>query len=178
MRIATNCPFGRLILALAYAPTGHAQARRQLPVQVVNVATNEAGAPVAKARVELVRDSTGAHISSGAAATDAAGLVVLNVDVAFQTALDVRVEVTSAGDLVLYRPEEGDVDVRQRNLTLKLLPKGSRALMDPPNLEALISRLSKASSSSTQRNTGQAPAKPDLTASLSEWAERDRYTKQ
>ena len=175
MRIARNCPFCVLILALACAPAVYAQAKRQLPVQVVNVAANEKGVPVAKARVELVRDSTGAHISGGAAATDAAGLVVLNVDVAFQTALDVRVEITSAGDLVLYRPEEGDVDVRQRNLTLKLLPKGSKALMDPPNLEALISRLSKASSSPSQRSSGQAQAKPDLTASLSEWAQRNGF---
>ena len=82
MRIARNWTFSLLILTQASAPALYAQVRRQLPVQVVNVATNETGVPVAKARVELVRDSTGAHISSGAAATDASGLVVLDLNVA------------------------------------------------------------------------------------------------
>ena len=93
----------------------------------------------------------------------------------FQNALDVRVEVSDAGNLVLYRPEEGEVDVRQRRLTIKLLPKGSNALMDPPHLEALISRLSKAPPSPIQRSPGQAPPKSDLTASLSEWAKRNGF---
>ena len=78
-----------------------------MPIQVVNVAANEAGIPVAKARVELVRDSTGAHISGGSVPTDAGGLAVLNLDVAFQTALDVRIEVSDAGNLVLYRSGRG-----------------------------------------------------------------------
>lgn len=106
-------------------------------------------------------------------------VAVFDLPPAFQSVLDAWVEVVDAGDLVLYKPEGGAVDVpavvQRHGLTVSLLPKGSGALLDPPQLEAMIARLSNALSRPSDVVPGQPRAKPDLTASLREWAQRNGF---
>jgi tetratricopeptide (TPR) repeat protein len=156
-----------------------AQQGRQIGVIVVNAATTPEKA-VPRVRVSLERMIGTDQMTVGVGLSDAYGRVVFNLPATFQTAFEARLQVTTVQGLVIYKPEDGTIDpailARAKEITLKLLPKGSHALLEPPQLEALIARLSKPNQG-PQSSIVTASAHPvDVTSSLREWAEKSGFT--
>lgn len=156
-----------------------AQQRRQLGVRVVNAETSPEKA-VVHVRVSLERMIGAAQVTVGVGLSDANGRVVFDIPAAFQTALEARLQVTEAQGLVIYKPEDGAIDpaslAHTRELTLKLLHKGSAALLEPAQLEALVARLSRPTQSPRSSILTAAARAPDLTGSLREWAQKSGFT--
>jgi tetratricopeptide (TPR) repeat protein len=156
-----------------------AQPRRQLGVRVVNAATSPEKA-VPRVRVSLERTVGTDQLTVGVALSDAYGRVVFDLPATFQTAFEARLEVTEVQGLVIYNPADGAIDpaslARVKELTLKLLPKGSHALLEPPQLEALIARLSRPIQGPQFAILAAPERTADLTGSLRDWAEKSGFT--
>ena len=70
---------------------------------------------------------------------------------------DLRVEVDEAAGLVVYEPREGLLTAIPKTLEIALLPKGSPALLNPAQIEAMLDRLSRGCPSA---NSNCAPRSP------------------
>jgi tetratricopeptide (TPR) repeat protein len=110
------------------------------------------------------------HVSPGAAQTG-----------------DLRVEISHAGDLVIYLPAGGLLNSSSAlptNLTVQLLPKGSQLLIKGPGqIEAMLHRMSLEIASLQKQNTtlrqdaaATRNQKPDLGAAIAEWAQANGFS--
>jgi hypothetical protein len=100
---------------------------------------------VAEARVSLSYFDGSAKITDARERTNREGQTELILSNEAQERGDVRVEVTDAEGLVVYRPSEGLLPAVSSALTVVLLPKGSPALLEPEQIEAMLNRLSRLS---------------------------------
>jgi hypothetical protein len=140
----------------------------QLAVRVVNAQT-EPDRPLPGVHVALMR-SRPIPVAESKGVADRNGLVVFEITPELKASLDVYLEVSGAPGLVVYKPPEGDLDLSRmpgkREVHLRLLPKGSPALLEPARLEAFISRLQRSSPSLSPVQSGCAAteAGPDSVA--------------
>jgi hypothetical protein len=98
--------------------------------------------PVADARVSLTYFDRSGKITDALELTNRDGQTELRVSPEAQESGDLRIEVSDAPGLVIYQPPEGRVK-RIEPTAVALLPKGSPALLDPPQIEAMLDRLSR-----------------------------------
>ena len=149
----------------------------ELIVAVVN-AHVEPSQPVEGVRVSLNFVAGSEKVVDARDATNRAGQALLFVSPEATQRGDLRVEVTGTSNLVIYQPADGQVTVPPNSVTIKLLPKGSPALLGPAQIEAMLRRLSLENKHLEQENRTAketlAPAQgknPDeLTAAMTEWA--------
>jgi tetratricopeptide (TPR) repeat protein len=167
------------VVFCCFSVAGYAQPKRQLAVRVMNASVRPERA-VPRVTVALVRMSVGTRVTLGMGVSDTNGRVVFDLPASFQSALDIRLEVTEASGLVLYKPEDGALDptslIHTRELIVKLVSRGSPALLEPSQLEALIVRLSKPMQVSSQPGLESEVRKLDLTNSLRQWAGNSGFT--
>ena len=86
---------------------------------------------------------------------------------------DLIIEIGDAPDLVVYQPSEGLLTAVPATLTVALLPKGSPALLEPQQIEAMLNRLSRLSIQNQQLQVSLTKAehqKPDFDQLLHNWA--------
>jgi len=149
---------------------------RELTVVVVN-AHDDPTQPVAGVRVSLSFVAASEKVVEARDATNRAGqaLLVVSPDAADRDNL--RIEVTGSSGLVIFEPPGGQLSGLPSSMTVKLLPKGSPALMGPPQLNALWLRLSLQNKRLEQQNRelrGQIAVaqeqKAGLAAAVADWA--------
>jgi tetratricopeptide (TPR) repeat protein len=134
--------------------------------------------PVEGARVTLSFVSGSEKVVTARDATNRAGQALLLVSQEATQRGDLRIEITGVSDLVIYEPADGQLAGVPAAVTIKLLPKGSPALLGPPQMEALLRRLSLRNKHLEQENrevteklaAAQNPKQDDLTAAMMEWA--------
>ena len=105
--------------------------------------------------------------------TNDKGQIELIISPEAQQRGDLIIEVSEAPDLVVYQPSEGLLNAVPSTLTVALLPKGSPALLDPPQIEAMLNRLSRLSIQNQQMQVSLTKAehqKPDFDQLLHNWA--------
>ena len=86
---------------------------------------------------------------------------------------DLRIEVEDAQGMVVYKPSEGLVTGISHTLTVVLLPKGSPALLEPAQIEAMLDRLSRLSVQNQRLkfSLGKLESqKPDFDQAIREWS--------
>ena len=158
------------------------QSRAELTVVVINAHVDPAQ-PVAGARVSLSFVSGSEKVVTARDATNRAGQALLLVSQEAMQRGDLRIEVTGVSDLVIYEPADGQLAGLPATVTIKLLPKGSPALLGPPQMEALLRRLSLRNKHLEQENrevteklaAAQNPKQDDLTAAMMEWASENGF---
>jgi tetratricopeptide (TPR) repeat protein len=86
---------------------------------------------------------------------------------------DLHIEISDAPNLVVYQPGEGILTDVHPTLTIVLLPKGSPALLQPAQIEAMLNRLSRLSIQNQQLVASLRKAenqKPAFDQALNDWA--------
>jgi tetratricopeptide (TPR) repeat protein len=83
---------------------------------------------------------------------------------------ELHIEVEDAEGLVIYQPSEGLLRAIPATLEVALLPKGSPALLDPPQVEAMLSRLSVRNQQLHMALSKVENQKPDFDGALRQWA--------
>ncbi len=173
--LPATCFLGYLFWICAFTPAISAT-ERELTVVVVN-AHDDPIQPVSGARVSLSFVAASDKVVDARDATNRAGKVLLMVSPDAVDRDNLRIEVTGSGDLVIYEPPGGQLPGLPSSMTVKLLPKGSPALMGPPQLNALWLRLSLQNKRLEQLNRdlkGQLAVsqeqKAGLAAAIEQWA--------
>ena len=169
------CCLGLFLSLGAAAPTINAS-ERELTVVVVN-AHADPSQPVQGARISLSFVAASEKVVDARDATNRAGKALLLVSPDALGRDNLRIEVSGSGDLVIYEPPGGQLAGLPTNQTVKLLPKGSPALMNSPQLSALWLRLSLQNKRLEQLNRdlkGQLAVsqeqKAGLAAAVEQWA--------
>jgi hypothetical protein len=129
--------------------------------------------PVADARVWLTFQDGTEHVTDDTQRTNKAGQARMRVSPA-ATERPLRVEITEAPGLIIYTPADGVLgDKVPASLQVVLLPKGSPAFMEPPQIEAMMNRLSSSTLKirllKTELNQAKSE-KADFDVALEEWA--------
>jgi len=164
-------------LCVIVPPAATQQSHSELTVVVVNAHVDPAQ-PVEGARVTLSFVSGSEKVVTARDATNRAGQALLLVSQEATQRGDLRIEITGVSDLVIYEPADGQLAGVPATVTIKLLPKGSPALLGPPQMEALLRRLSLRNKHLEQENrevteklaAAQNPKQDDLTAAMMDWA--------
>jgi tetratricopeptide (TPR) repeat protein len=112
---------------------------QELAVLVVD-AHFEPARPVRGVRVSLSYVDGSATIIDVRDVTNSRGEAWLRVSSQVAQRAELRIEVTGTGDLVVYRPADGQLAGLPPKITVSLLPKGSPALLGPPQIEAILHR--------------------------------------
>lgn len=153
----------------------------RLSVVVVD-AHVEPSRPLKAVRVSLSFVDDAIRMMDARAVTNSQGEALLEVSRDAALRGDLRIEIAGAGDLVIYQPPEGQLSGIPTSVTVRLLPKGSPALLGPAEIEAMLRRLSLQSHRLQQEMRSLKGAlieaqvqKPDLTAAIAEWARRNGF---
>jgi tetratricopeptide (TPR) repeat protein len=154
----------------------------ELIVAVVN-AHVEPSPPVEGVRISLNYVGGSEKVVEARDATNRAGQALLFVSPEAAQRGDLRIEVTGTSDLVIYEPADGQVTVPPTAVTIKLLPKGSAALLGAAQIEAMLRRLSLQNKRLEQENrevrqtlaTAQNKNPDELTAAMVEWAKENGF---
>src|SRR5215469_514170 len=143
----TNLQFLRIVLWFGCLPAMGEQ-KRVLPVTVVDVHVTPVQ-PVKHVRLQLSTISGVGVISQSVSMTNDKGMVSVEVDTASAagTKLLISLFPGDAPGLVVYEPSGGIIEALPTQLTLKLLPKGSPALLGPAEIEALLFKYSQTNQS-------------------------------
>jgi len=91
---------------------------------------------------------------------------------------DLHIEIADAPGLVIYQPSEGLLSTVPKNLRIVLLPKGSPALLEPAQIEAMLGRLSRLTLQNQQLKAAIAKPegqKPSFDESLRGWATENGF---
>jgi tetratricopeptide (TPR) repeat protein len=171
-----------LILVLQFAVPAawpappQSAAQRELTVVVVNAHT-EPSQPVQGVRVSLTFVAGAEKVVDARDATNRTGQALLLVSPEAAQRGDLRIEVTGASELVVFEPADGQLNGLPETVTVKLIPKGSPALLGPAQIEAMLHRLSLQNKHLEQANrevkgelAAQSQKPDDLTAAMREWA--------
>jgi hypothetical protein len=166
--------------ALLAAGVGHAQtANATMVVTVVNQQSSPAQ-PVGNVGINVSFLNGSQKITAAMIHTNREGQVALTITADAQASGDLRIDIYDAPGLVIYQPAEGMVGAAQQQLTLKLLPKGSPALLEPAKIEAMLNRLSRLTLQNqqlqVQLSQAQQEQKPDFDAMLTEWATENGFS--
>jgi tetratricopeptide (TPR) repeat protein len=151
--------------------------QRELTVVVVN-AHSEPSQPVQGVRVSLTFVAGAEKVVDARDATNRTGQALLLVSPEAAQRGDLRIEVTGASELVVFEPADGELNGLPATVTIKLIPKGSPALLGPAQIEAMLHRLSLQNKHLEQANrevkgelaAAQSQKPDDLTAAMREWA--------
>ncbi len=155
-----------LVLAQGPAP------RQQVTVIVVN-ALPHPPQPVKAVSVSVMfQDVTAAR-----GVTNSQGQVRLEISFGSAQAGGLHLAIAGAGDLVIYQPASGDLIGLTGTIPVRLLPKGSPALLEPVQIQAMLQRASVEINSLQKQVTalkqGASSAqnqRPDLGAAIADWA--------
>lgn len=116
-------------------------------------------------------------------ATNRAGQALLLVSPEAAQRGDLRIEITGVADLVVFEPADGQLNGLPLTVTIKLLGKGSPALLGPAQIEAMLRRLSLQNKHLEQENrelrnelaTAQSQKSDDLAEAMAEWARANGF---
>jgi tetratricopeptide (TPR) repeat protein len=168
-----------LCLACPAACPAFAQSlpQRELTVVVVN-AHADPSQPVQGVRVSLSFVAGSEKVVDSRDATNRSGQALLLVSPEAAQRDDLRVEISGTSELVVFQPADGQLSGLPSSVTVRLLPKGSVLLLGPPQIEAMLQRLSIQNRAKNQEIrelkaelAGAQSQKPDdLTAAMNEWA--------
>jgi hypothetical protein len=142
-----------VLVALSMAPAlvltalpQKAPQQRTLTVVVLNVVEPSHAQPVSPVKVRLTYLYSGLQIVASNAVTNPRGeaFLALGAEVADGGDLRVRVEGAERLKLAIYQPADGQLTgVPAGSLTVKMLPVGSAALLEPEQIQAMLTRLSR-----------------------------------
>lgn len=99
--------------------------------------------PVTGIRVAVIFFDGSQPITDDRERTNGQGQIDLAISAEAVQRGDLRIVISDAHDLVIYQPSEGLLNAVPARLTLELLPKGSPALLEPAQIEAMLNRLSR-----------------------------------
>ena len=116
-------------------------------------------------------------------ATNRSGQALLLVSPEAAQRDDLRLEIGGVNDLVVFQPADGQLSGLPSNVTVRLLPKGSVLLLGPPQIEAMLQRLSIQNRAKNQEihalkaelAAAQTQKPDDLTAAMTEWAKTNGF---
>lgn len=156
-------------------------AQRTIAVVVADAHTQPTQ-PVPTVRVSLNYLDNAVLVTEVRAVTNPRGQTWLDVseDVAQRGGL--RIEIAGASNLVIFQPADGQLATLPGTINVRMLPKGSTALLGPAQIEAMLHRtLVQVSSLQKQvtalKQTAAAQnQKPDLGAALAEWAQANGFS--
>jgi tetratricopeptide (TPR) repeat protein len=154
--------------------------QKELTVVVVN-AHADPSQPVQGVRVSLSFVAGSEKVVDSRDATNRSGQAVLLVSPEAAQRDDLRVEISGTSDLVVFQPADGQLSGLPASVTVRLLPKGSVLLLGPPQIEAMLQRMSIQNRAKNQEIrelkaelAGAQSQKPDdLTAAMTEWAKNN-----
>jgi hypothetical protein len=132
-----------LLLCLSSGQSGAVAQRTpaQLTVAVVVAdAHTEPAQPVPMVRVSLGYLDGSVLVTEARDVTNPKGQAWLDVSEDAVQRGGLRIEINGANNLVIYQPADGQVTVPPTAFTVKLLPKGSPALLGPAQIEAILHR--------------------------------------
>jgi tetratricopeptide (TPR) repeat protein len=153
----------------------------EVTVFVVN-ALPQPPQPVSAVRVSLSYLESAVLVTGAQQVTNSQGQAPLVVSADAAERGDLRIGITGAGDLVIYEPADGQLPALPAKLTIRLLPKGSTALLGPAQIEAMLHRsLLEVNTLQKQvaeqkRSAAQQQQKPDLGPSIAEWAQVNGFS--
>jgi len=151
-------------------------------VDVVN-AHADPSLPVQGVRVSLSFVAGSEKIVDARDATNRAGQALLLVSPEAAQRGDLRVEITGTTELVVFQPADGQLSGLPANVTIRLLPKGSVLLLGPPQIEAMLQRMSIQNRAKNQEihalkaelAAAQSQKPDDLTAAMTDWAKANGF---
>jgi hypothetical protein len=170
---------GCLSAAMAW-PQGSPQ--KELTVVVVN-AHADPSQPVQGVRVSLSFVAGSEKVVDSRDATNRSGQALLRVSSEAALRDDLRVEISGVNDLVVFQPADGQLSGLPSSVTVRLLPKGSMLLLGPPQIEAMLQRMSIQNRAKNQEihalkaelAAAQSQKPDDLTAAMTEWAKANGF---
>ena len=139
--------------------------------------------PVQGVRVSLSFVAGSEKIVDARDATNRAGQALLLVSPEAAQRGDLRVEITGTTELVVFQPADGQLSGLPANVTIRLLPKGSVLLLGPPQIEAMLQRMSIQNRAKNQEihalkaelAAAQSQKPDDLTAAMTDWAKANGF---
>ena len=146
------------------------------PMHVIVTVINkhaDPGQPVPNVRVTIDFVDGSQKITEARDRTNSQGQTELIISPEAQQRGDLHIEISDAPNLVIYQPGEGILTDVHSTLTIILLPKGSPALLQPAQIEAMLNRLSRLSIQNQQLQVSLTKAehqKPDFDQLLRNWA--------
>jgi tetratricopeptide (TPR) repeat protein len=146
------------------------------PMHVIVTVINkhaDPGQPVPNVRVTIDFVDGSQKITEARDRTNSQGQTELIISPEAQQRGDLHIEITDAPNLVIFQPGEGILTDVHPTLTIVLLPKGSPALLQPAQIEAMLNRLSRLSIQNQQLQVSLTKAehqKPDFDQLLHNWA--------
>jgi tetratricopeptide (TPR) repeat protein len=176
------CYLGLLACLAAPAAWPQSPQKREVTVLVVN-AHADPSQPVPGVRVSLSFVAGSEKVTDARDATNRSGQALLLVSPEAAQRDDLRLEIGGVSDLVVFQPADGQLSGLPTNVTVRLLPKGSVLLLGPPQIEAMLQRLSIQNRSKNQEihalkaelAAAQSQKPDDLTASMAEWAKANGF---
>ncbi|MGD0902795.1 MAG: hypothetical protein ABR924_07620 [Terracidiphilus sp.] len=157
-------------------------AQQTVAVVVVN-ADAQPARPVPTVRVSLGYLDNAVLVTEARDVTNPKGQawLVVSEDAAQRGGL--RVEIAGATDLVIFQPADGQLVALPAAINISMLPKGSPALLGPAQIEAMLHRTLlqvnglQRQVAALKRNAAAAQnQKPDLGASIAEWAQANGFS--
>ncbi len=143
------------VLVLAFVCIGFAEAQRTRNLLVSVVDSHfDPSRPLAHVRLSLGHLRGNSVVTEGIRPTNDQGQVLLRVEGNAGEIDTVQISVipSDAPGLVIYEPAGGILETLQKPVTLKLLPKGSPALLGPAQIEALLYAYSQKSTKLLAQN--------------------------
>ena len=171
-----------LVALAAWPASAQSSSQRELTVVVVN-AHADPSLPVQGVRVSLSFVAGSEKVVDSRDATNRSGQALLLVSPEAAQRDDLRVEITGVNDLVVFQPADGQLSGLPTTVTIRLLPKGSVLLLGPPQIEAMLQRLSIQNRGKNQEIHAlkaelaavQSQKPDDLTAAMTEWAKASGF---
>jgi tetratricopeptide (TPR) repeat protein len=156
----------------------------KVTVTVVN-ANRDPVAPVQNAVAKLTYISSSRAITASLKASNRDGEAVLEVPREAASRGDLRIEISGASGLVVYQPNDGQLQALPYIIKVALLPKGSPLLLKTPaQIEAILHRLNlqtKEQSGQIRQLKGElaqanaAAQRPDLDTAVAAWAQENGF---
>jgi tetratricopeptide (TPR) repeat protein len=157
-------------------------AQRTVAVVVVDGHT-EPAQPVPVVRVVLSFLYNSVRVNGVRGVTNPKGQTWLDVPEDAAQGGGLRIEIDGANNLVIYQPADGQLSALPATINVSLLPKGSSALLGPAQIEAMLHRtlvqvssLQKQVTALKQNAAAEQSQKPDLGASIAEWAQANGFS--
>jgi tetratricopeptide (TPR) repeat protein len=179
-----------LIISLAFSLSAFAAwpappqnpPQRELTVVVVDAHTDPSQ-PVPGVRVSLSFIAGTEKVVDARDATNRLGQALLLVSPEAAQRGDLRIEITGVNDLVVYEPADGQLNGLPITETIRLLPKGSFLLLGPPQIEAMLQRMSIQNRAKNQEiralkeelASARSQNPDDLAAAMTEWARANGF---
>jgi tetratricopeptide (TPR) repeat protein len=184
MKARFSCAVLLFCLSCAYsaAIAQKTPAQRTVAVVVADAHT-EPAQPVPTVRVSLSYLDSAVLVTEVRGVTNPRGQTWLDVSEEVAQRGGLRIQIDGANNLVIYQPADGQLTALPASINVSLLPKGSSALLGPAQIEAMLHRtlvqvssLQKQVTALKQDAAAAQNQKPDLGASIAEWARVNGFT--